>query len=85
MKFLIVRALPVIFLNILFVWGSIRLWKLHRGLALAILLTLLYFTITYALTHIANTRFKLDIEWLELFACAAALQKQNQSSQLAVS
>ncbi|MFQ3598747.1 MAG: hypothetical protein SNJ55_07065 [Chloroherpetonaceae bacterium] len=80
-QFLLVRALPVALLNVLFVLGMARLWKRHRGIAVALLLVLSYFTAVYALTHVANIRFKLDIEWLELFVCAAALQPKNQSLQ----
>ncbi len=80
-QFLLVRLLPVAVLNVLFVLGMIRLWKSHREVAVALLLTLSYFTAVYALTHVANIRFKLDIEWLELFVCAAALQPKNQSLQ----
>ncbi len=78
-QFLLVRALPVALLNVLLVLGVIRLWKSHRGIAVALLLVLSYFTAIYALTHVANIRFKLDIEWLELFVCAAAFQPKNQS------
>lgn len=77
-QFVLVRVLPVALINVLFVLGSARLWKQHRGVALALVLTLLYFTMVYALTHVANIRFKLDIEWLELFACATVLQMKNQ-------
>jgi hypothetical protein len=77
LQFWLVRILPVAFLNVFFILGMMRLWKLHRGFALALLLTLSYFTLVYALTHVANIRFKLDIEWLELYACAAVLQPRN--------
>lgn len=80
-QFLLVRGLPVALLNALFVWGMVNLWKTHRAFAIAIGLTMLYFTAVYALAHVANVRFKLDIEWLELFACAAAFQPKNQSFQ----
>lgn len=78
LQFLLVRVLPVVVLNVLFIWGMIRLWKLNRRFAIALTLTLCYFTAVYALTHSANIRFKLDIEWLELYACAAGLQPRNQ-------
>jgi hypothetical protein len=73
--------LPVVVLNVLFVWGTMKVWRTRRNIALSILLVLLYFTAVYALTHIANIRFKLDIEWLELFVCAAVFQPKHQSLQ----
>jgi hypothetical protein len=81
LQFLVVRLLPVVVLNVLFVWGTMKVWRTRRNIALSILLVLLYFTAVYALTHIANIRFKLDIEWLELFVCAAVFQPKHQSLQ----
>lgn len=77
--FVVVRLLPVLTLNALFVWGTLKLWKSRRALAMSVLLVLLYFTAIYALSHAANVRFKLDIEWLELFACAAAFADVESS------
>ncbi|MGQ9805830.1 MAG: hypothetical protein ACUVRP_07115 [Chlorobiales bacterium] len=79
LQFLLVRILPVAVLNVLFVWGTIKLWHTRREIACSILLVMLYFTLVYALTHVANIRFKLDIEWIELFACAAVFEPINQS------
>ncbi len=81
LQFVVVRLLPVVVLNGLFVWGAIKLWRTRRNLALSILIVMLYFTAVYALTHVANVRFKLDIEWLELFVCAAVFQPKHQSLQ----
>lgn len=80
-QFFLVRLLPVAVLNVLFVLGIIKLWKINSSLAVGLLLTLAYFTAVYALTHVANIRFKLDIEWIELFACAVAIQPKNQLPQ----
>lgn len=79
LQFLLVRILPVAVLNVLFIWGTIKLWRTRREIACSILLVMLYFTLVYAFTHVANIRFKLDIEWIELFACAAVFQPINQS------
>jgi hypothetical protein len=81
LQFVVVRLLPVVVLNALFVWGTVKVWHIRREIALSILLVLLYFTTVYALTHVANIRFKLDIEWLELFVCAAVFQPKPQSLQ----
>ncbi len=81
LQFVIVRLLPVLVLNVLFVWGTIKLWHTQQKFALSILLVMLYFTAVYALTHVANIRFKLDIEWLELFVCAAVFQPKLQLPQ----
>jgi len=81
LQFVVVRLLPVVVLNVLFVWGTMKMWRTRRKLALSILLVMLYFTAVYAFTHVANIRFKLDIEWLELFVCAAVFQPNCQSFQ----
>ncbi len=81
LQFVVVRLLPVVVLNGLFVLGTIKMWRTRREIALSILLVLLYFTAVYALTHVANVRFKLDIEWLELFVCAAVFEPKHQSLQ----
>jgi len=74
LEFWLVRGVAVIVLNILFVVGLRRLWVVHRTFAVAILLVVSYVTMVYALAHVANVRYKLDIEWLQLFACAAVFQ-----------
>jgi hypothetical protein len=70
-SFLMVRKVPVIALNILFIVGMIALFRKDKEFAWSILLFLGYFSLIYGFTHIANIRFKLDIEWLEFFAVAA--------------
>jgi len=69
--FLIVRKLPVIVLNFAWCLSVVFIYKHHKRLALLSIMALLYFTCIYALTQTANIRFKLDIEWIELFAVAA--------------
>jgi hypothetical protein len=66
------RKLPVLLLNTLFVIGMLMLFRRNRSLTIIIGLVMLYFTAVYGATHVSNMRFKLDIEWLELFAVGAA-------------
>lgn len=73
-----VRLLPVLILNALFLFGIVRLWKLNATFAVSIALALAYFTAVYALTQVSNIRFKLDIEWLELYACAAIVKTKSE-------
>ncbi len=73
-EFLGVRLFPVVLLNALTVVGFVRLWRLRRDFASLLLLTLLCFTAGYALNHVLNIRFKLEVEWLQLYAAAAALE-----------
>lgn len=71
MEFLAIRKIPVIVLTLLWSAGMVVLFRTHRRLAWLTLASLGYFTVVYGLTHTANIRFKLDIEWIELFAVAA--------------
>lgn len=68
LTFIYGRKLPVVILNILFVVGMYYLFRYDKKTAMIILVTLVYFTIVYGLTHSANIRFKLDIEWIEFIA-----------------
>ena len=70
----ITRKLYVIILNILTVCSLIFLYrkKSWKLMAFSVLL-FLNFTAPYALTHSANTRFKLDFEWFQLFLTAYLL------------
>ncbi len=73
LKFLIVRKLPVLILNLLFLISLILLFKIDKKIAVIFVTILLYFTMIYALTLVANIRFKLDIEWIELIAISHIL------------
>jgi 4-amino-4-deoxy-L-arabinose transferase-like glycosyltransferase len=73
-EFVAVRLLPVVLLNALTVLGFVRLWRLRRDFASLLLLALLCFTAGYALNHVVNIRYKLEVEWLQLYAAAAALE-----------
>ncbi|MCX7979542.1 MAG: hypothetical protein N3A68_00665 [Bacteroidia bacterium] len=73
LSFFIVRLLPVSLLLVLFLWGSFYLWQKDRYFLLAILGTLLWTTFIYALNQVLNIRYKLEVEWLQLYICAAPL------------
>jgi len=74
LEFVLVRLLPVVLLDVLTVLGFLRLRRLHPGFARFLVLALLCFTLGYALNHVLNIRFKLEVEWLQLYAAAAALE-----------
>lgn len=80
--FWLVRKLPVIVLNALFLIGLIAAWRTHRSETLVMLLLCAYFTAAYALTQIANTRYKLDLEWLEFFFIAVPVEQALRRFQL---
>jgi len=75
LTYIYARKLPVIILNALFILGMLYLFKSDRKLLLIIFFSLLYFTLIYGLTHTANIRFKLDVEWLEFFVIANFILK----------
>lgn len=68
--FFIIRLLPVVFLMILTLITFRTAWNLYPVLMRSILVVFLVVTATYALTHAANIRFKLDIEWLQILVIA---------------
>ncbi len=71
--FLIIRKIPVVVFNFLLIISILVLWRKHKNLLSIIIFILLYFTVVYGLTSVANIRFKLDIEWLELIPIALLL------------
>lgn len=73
-QFWLVRKLPVSFVNILFLLGLLYGWKRYRGLVAFILFSSLYITLFYATNHVLNVRYRLDIEWLQLYVCAAGIE-----------
>jgi hypothetical protein len=76
----LLRAAPVVLLNLLLVPGLLRLRAREPWLAAAILAFLVPFTLAYALTQISNTRFKLDVEWLTIPPAAMVLFPPRPSS-----
>lgn len=73
LAFVAVRIVPVVLLTVLWVWGMVILWRQDRGLLLSILGIVAWVTLVYSLYHVLNIRYKLEVEWLELFVCAAPL------------
>jgi hypothetical protein len=74
MAFVIARKAPVFLLNLASIVGFFVLYKRKKAFAVAILATLTFFTIAYAMTQVHYIRYKLDIEWLQLYYAAAALE-----------
>jgi len=70
LKFIFVRLLPVAVLLVLLFVGAYRLWGYRRDMVIGIGLVLLYYTLFYSAVHTLNIRFKLEIEWLQLYLCA---------------
>ncbi len=83
-EFLVIRKLPVVFMSVFWCLGMVFLFRQHRRIAWLSIAALGYFTVVYGMTHTANIRFKLDIEWIELFAIAALweflLLRRNSST-----
>ncbi|MCX7606212.1 MAG: glycosyltransferase family 39 protein [Bacteroidia bacterium] len=73
LKVWIGRRLPVIVINALFLLGLFWGWKYHRAFTLYVLLTSLFCTFFYALNHVLNARYRMDVEWLQLYVCAFAI------------
>lgn len=65
-QFILIRKLPVAILNLLTIVGFYFMFKTDKKYAVCIFAILFYFTAVYGLTQVANIRFKLDIEWLQL-------------------
>lgn len=64
--FFAVRIIPVLILLILTVMTFRSAWNAYPALMRSILAVLIIVTATYAFTHAANIRFKLDVEWLQI-------------------
>lgn len=68
--FFVVRIVPVAVLMILTLMTIRTAWKTYPQLTRSILAVLIVVTTTYAMTHAANIRFKLDVEWLQIVVIA---------------
>jgi len=68
--FFVVRIIPVALLIILTVMTLRTVWQTYPQLTRSILAVLIVVTATYAMTHAANIRFKLDVEWLQIVVIA---------------
>lgn len=69
--FWVIRLIPVMLLSGLTIVGAYYLYRQQPVLAASIFATLSYITLVYAATHAANIRFKLDVEWVQLFVFGA--------------
>ncbi|MCS7188562.1 MAG: hypothetical protein RMJ66_02030 [Bacteroidia bacterium] len=78
LPFIIARKAPVIIINILFIIGLLYGSRRYKALTLFILGVSLFFTLFYAVGHVHNTRYRLDVEWLQLFVCAMGVEKVRQ-------
>lgn len=70
----VVRKAPVMLIDILSVIGLALLARRDRALAIALALILLSYGSLYAVSVVHFIRYKLDIEWLQLFPVAVALE-----------
>lgn len=73
--FWIIRKGPLLVLNVFALIGVFILYRQHKRVAITIVGILLYFAFVYGLTHVNLVRYKLDIEWVQLFLAAAFIEK----------
>lgn len=71
--FWVIRLVPVMLLSGFTIIGAYYLYRQHCAFAVSVFAVLCYVTLVYAATHAANIRFKLDIEWVQLFAFGACM------------
>ncbi len=68
------RKMFVVFMNIFSIAAMLYFYKVgRRRLVLGFLMVFIGFTIPYMIGHVANTRFKLDFEYLQYILVAAYL------------
>ncbi|MDW8135070.1 MAG: hypothetical protein RMJ66_08410 [Bacteroidia bacterium] len=67
------RKLPVILDNLLFLLGIFYGFQQYKPLTLYILLISALFTGFYAVNHVLNIRYRLDMEWFQLYLCSIAI------------
>ncbi len=75
LNLLLFRLLPLVLLHIMSIFGLFYLFKTNKTLFWIVILIFLYFTLVYSLTHPANTRFKLDIEWIQILISSMVICK----------
>jgi hypothetical protein len=73
LRFWLVRRFPVLVINALFLVGLVGSLRRYPGVGAFILGSSLWFTAFYAVNHVLNIRYRLDIEWLQLYICAMAI------------
>ncbi|GIV23232.1 MAG: glycosyltransferase family 39 protein [Bacteroidia bacterium] len=81
LSFWIARKIPVILINTFFLLGVVLGFRRYKGLILFVLLVSAIFTATYAFYHALYIRYKLDIEWLQLYVCAIGALEIKQRVQ----
>ncbi len=81
LSILAVRVLPNLVLFILMIFGLKQAWKVNKSFTLLTLSILLYYTLIYSLTAAVNIRYKLDIEFLEIFIAMYALPYSDKVSE----
>ncbi|MBN1150153.1 glycosyltransferase family 39 protein [candidate division WOR-3 bacterium] len=70
-SFAVFRMFPLSLIYIFSIFGLKRIFsKENRKFYTAILFTMVYFSVVYALTFALNVRFKLEFEWLLFFVAA---------------
>ncbi len=81
LSILAVRVLPNVILFVLLILGLKEAWKVNKSFTLLTLSILLYYTLIYSLTAAVNIRYKLDIEFLEIFIAMYALPYRDKVSE----
>lgn len=76
------RKIFVILLNILTILGLIFLHRKNKICFLAFIIIFVGFTVPYMIGHAANTRFKLDFEWLQYILIAILIGDFLQKRKL---
>lgn len=54
-----------------------RAFKENKSLTVFLLATILFYTTLYSLTAAVNIRYKLDVEFLQMFIAMYALKSNN--------
>ena len=74
-SFLLIRKIPVYLLDILLIVSLFYCYQNNKRLFAISIAVLLMFTLIYSLTSVANVRYKLDIEWLQLLLLGFVFQR----------
>ncbi len=73
----IVRVIPNVILLLLMFLGLIRALKENREFAFFVISILFYYTLLFSLTAAVNIRYKLDIEFLQMYLAMYILKPYN--------
>ncbi len=77
LSIIVVRVLPNILLICLMLFALKRAFKENKSLTVFLLATILFYTTLYSLTAAVNIRYKLDVEFLQMFIAMYALKSNN--------